>query len=126
MLATKKTGTAGAGEAAALPGATVYLHPTFGCEPVGPQPSGPGRKPRGVFTMHLARARREHRLAGIEAERESLAGQRTAFIQMRDCALGKIQELDALLARLPDPPTRGAACRRSGAAPTRTTAGGNA
>jgi hypothetical protein len=126
MAETKKASTAGAGEAAALPGATVYLHPTFNREPVGPQPSGPGRKPRGVFTMHLARARREHRLAGIEAERDSLSGRRAAIIQVRDFALGELQKLDELMARLPDPPTRGAACRRSRAAPTRTTAGGNA
>lgn len=109
MSNTHRIGAGSAGEAAALPLAAVYLHPTHQRPPAAPQLPRPGRKPRGVFTMHAARLRRaqeQAKAAAVEEKRAGLIEQLTGLTRRRDFITGQILALQDCLAELPGHPTQ--------------------
>ena len=109
MSHTLGIGARSAGEAAALPVAAVYLHPTHQRPAAAPQPARPGRKPRGVVTMHAARLRRaqvQAKAAAVEEERAALIERLDGLTRRRDFITGQILELQDRLAELPGHPSQ--------------------
>ncbi len=109
MSNTQRIGAGSAGEAAALPLAAVYLHPTHQRPPAAPQSPRPGRKPRGVFTLNAARqhrAKERAKAAAIAERRADLVEQLAGLIRRRDFISGQILGLQDILAELPSPTTR--------------------
>lgn len=104
MSHTHRIGAGSAGEAAALPLAAVYLHPTHQRPAMAPQPPRPGRRPRGVFTLNAARQRRAQeraKAAAIEEDRAALIQQLEWLHRRRDFITGQIMGLQESLAALP-------------------------
>lgn len=88
MAATKKTGTAGAGEAAALPAHKAVVIPLPGAllEPVA-QNRPRGRRPKNIIPMWRVRLEAD---PALQAHR--LAAQRDLALEMRKACVGRVIE----------------------------------